>query len=199
MIFYLLFFGSSLVRAGQVTVPVVAIQPLGSVAKAVVDETITGIQSLYAVEIVILPEKPLPKNAFYKPRARYKAEDITDELGKETPTKFTKVVALTASDISVTRDDGSDWGVIGIGQLGGRACVVSTYRLGKGKVADAIFNTRLQKVVNHELGHTFGVDHCPVAGCLMQDKRGKVATVDAESGQPCATCAKRLPLARPGR
>jgi len=62
--------------------------------------------------------------------------------------------------------------------------------------SEGVRDARLVKVVNHELGHTFGVGHCPAAGCLMQDKRGKVSSVDAESGKPCADCAARLPLAK---
>lgn len=57
-----------------------------------------------------------------------------------------------------------------------------------------LFSARLIKVVNHEFGHTLGLDHCPVAGCLMQDAKGKIATMDGESGRPCAGCSAKLPL-----
>jgi archaemetzincin len=110
--------------------------------------------------------------------------------------RFTKVIGLTVRDISTTKDDIEDWGIFGLGGLGGRACVVSTFRLRAGKATDPVFQTRLVKVVNHELGHTFGLDHCPVTGCFMQDAGGRIATVDGESGKPCAACAARLPLAK---
>ncbi len=97
----------------------------------------------------------------------------------------------------MAQHDGSDWGILGSGQLGGRACVVSIFRLGRGKVGKTLFEARLGKVANHELGHNFGLDHCPNAGCLMQDKRGKLATVDEESGKPCGKCGKLLPLKEP--
>lgn len=77
--------------------------------------------------------------------------------------------------------------------FGSRSCVVSTFRLGAGTPTDPVFQARLVKVVNHELGHTVGLDHCPALGCLMQNAGGKIATVDGESGIPCAACAARLP------
>ncbi|RYD40921.1 MAG: Zn-dependent protease [Verrucomicrobiaceae bacterium] len=180
--------------AGAEPLPVVAIQPLGPVKAELVRKVKEGIEGTYAVTVEVLPEKALPEVAYYKPRDRYKADEILDVICKQEPAGEGKIVALTVRDISTITDKSDDWGIMGLGQLGGRACVVSTYRLGKGKVAEQVFLTRFIKVVNHELGHTYGLDHCPAQGCLMQDKRGKVATVDAESGRPCAECSARLPL-----
>jgi len=174
--------------------PVVAIQPLGKVAPARIERVKAGIAALYAVRIEVLPAKPLPEAAYYKPRDRYKADGLLDFLAKETPASFTKVVGLTERDISTTKGEVADWGIFGLGQLGGRACVVSTFRLHANKATEPVFEARLAKVVNHELGHTFGLDHCPMAGCFMQDAGGKIATVDGENGKPCPACAAKLPL-----
>ncbi|MES2440701.1 MAG: archaemetzincin [Verrucomicrobiota bacterium] len=174
--------------------PVVAIQPLGPVRPADIRKVKEGIAGLYAVTVEVLPEKPLPKIAYYKPRNRYKADDIVEVTGIQEPARAHKIIALTTRDISTTTDESEDWGIMGLGQIGGRACVVSTFRLRAGKAGDALFSARLVKVVNHELGHTFGLGHCPTAGCLMQDAKGKIATMDGENGKPCADCSARLPL-----
>lgn len=174
--------------------PVVAIQPLGPVKHSDIQKVKNGIVSLYTVTVEVLPEKPLPKVAYYKPRDRYKADDILDEISKQEPAHAYRILALTTRDISTTTEKADDWGIMGLGQLGGRACVVSTFRLRKGKADEALFIARLVKVVNHELGHTWGLDHCGAAGCLMQDAKGKIATVDGESGKPCEKCSDQLPL-----
>lgn len=174
--------------------PVVAIQPLGPVKQADIRKVEKGITSLYAVTVEVLPEKPLPKIAYYKPRDRYKADDILDVICDQEPARAHRILALTTRDISTTTEKSDDWGIMGMGQIGGRACVVSLFRLRKGNADDALFSARLIKVVNHELGHTLGLDHCPVAGCLMQDAKGKIATMDGESGRPCADCSAKLPL-----
>ncbi|BCU76820.1 hypothetical protein [Luteolibacter sp. LG18] len=177
--------------------PAVAIQPLGKVPAAQVEKVKAGIRALYGVRVEVLPAKPLPQAAYYPPRDRYKADKLLDILAAETPADFTKVVGLTARDISTRKDEIPDWGIFGLGQLGGRACVVSTYRLHAGRASEPLFESRLSKVVVHELGHTFGLDHCPVAGCFMQDAGGKIATVDGEAGKPCPACAAKLPLKAP--
>jgi archaemetzincin len=176
--------------------PVVAIQPLGPVKSADIQTVKAGITAMYAVSVEILPEKPLPEAAYYKPRDRYKADDIVEALCKQEPESATKIIAMTTRDISTTKEDGTDWGIMGTGQLGGRACVISTFRLRAGKADDTLFSARLIKVANHELGHTFGLGHCPDAGCLMQDVKGKIATIDAEGGKTCAVCSSCLPLTK---
>ncbi|RYD30228.1 MAG: hypothetical protein EOP87_16970, partial [Verrucomicrobiaceae bacterium] len=153
-----------------------------------------GIAALYAVTVEVLPEKPLPKVAYYKPRDRYKADRILVEISGQEPATAHRILALTTRDISTTTEKSEDWGIMGLGEVGGRTCVVSTFRLRKGKADETLFAARLVKVVNHELGHTFDLDHCAVAGCLMQDAKGKIATMDGESGRPCAACAAQLPL-----
>lgn len=179
---------------GAVSDPVIGIQPLGPVKKEDVARVKAGLQALYSVEVEVLPEIPLPKMAWYPPRERYKADKLLEFLSTQTAGRVTKVIGLTAQDISTSKGEIADWGIFGLGQLGGRACVVSTFRLRAGKVKTPVFHARLAKVVNHELGHTLGLDHCPTADCLMQDAGGKIATVDGESGKPCAECAARLPI-----
>ncbi len=183
-------------RTGAAELPQVAIQPLGSVKAADIARVTDGIVARYAVKVEVLPSEPLPVGAWYEPRERYKADGILDATATRQP-RFDKIVMLTSRDISVTNDAGKDWGILGLGQLGGRVCVVSTFRLRAGKADDKLFAARLVKVVNHELGHTFGLGHCETPGCLMQDAHGKIATVDGEKGAPCAACSASLPLLHP--
>lgn len=182
--------------AQSMAAPSVAIQPLGPVKEADIARVKAGILALYAVNIEVLPEKPLPKVAYFAPRDRYKADKLLDVLAADTPAKFTKVIGLTTRDVSTKKGNIDDWGIFGLGALGERPCVVSTYRLRAGKATDEVFLVRLVKVVNHELGHTFGLDHCPTVGCFMQDAGGKIATVDGEGNKPCGECAARLPVVK---
>lgn len=178
------------------TLPRIAVQPLGAVKQEDLAVLKAGITALYGAVVEVLPAKAMPESAYYPPRERYKAEKLLDVLETGTAPDFTKIVGVTARDISTSKDEIEDWGIFGLGNLGGRACVVSTFRLRAGKIGEPVFHVRLVKVVNHELGHTFGLDHCPARGCLMQDGGGKIATVDGESGKPCPQCAARLPLVK---
>jgi archaemetzincin len=172
--------------------PVIAIQPLVCFDTCLVDSVCAGIQRLFPADVYVLPVQDMPGNAFYAPRKRYRAEKILDYLDEHTDTAYTKIVGLTELDISTTKGEHVDWGIFGLGALGGRPCVVSTYRLGKDKVPYEKFVERLVKVVNHELGHTFGLSHCQNTGCLMEDAKGTIKTVDRENGDFCTECREKL-------
>jgi archaemetzincin len=122
----------------------------------------------------------LPKAAYYPPRRRYRAERLLAYLNARMPKDGFRILGLTDSDISTTKDRYQDWGVMGLGELPGTATVVSSFRCRK-KARDADHATlRLAKVAVHEIGHTLGLPHCPTRGCLMEDAMGKVVTTDRE-------------------
>jgi len=81
---------------------------------------------------------------------------------------------------------------LGLGYCPGRACVVSTFRAGKKKVSQIVFERRMVTLSLHELGHTYGLEHCPVSDCLMKDAQGKMALDDGDSY--CGNCLDYLRL-----
>lgn len=166
----------------------IEIQPLGKIDKNLVACARDGLAAFYKAKVVVLPAKALPKNAFYAPRQRYRADKLISWLYKG---RGSIVVGLTSADISTTKRQYKDWGVFGLGYLGKGACVVSTYRLRRG-VSPALLRQRLVKVVNHEVGHNLGLPHCPSPGCMMNDAEGKVSTVDQENGKLCPSCRSKI-------
>jgi len=171
---------------------VIAVQCFEDFDNTLLDIIYKGIDSVYDAYIVFLKPTPLPESAYYEPRDRYRAEKILDFLEETCPAKSSKILGLTGKDISTTKGEYYDWGIFGLGVLGGKSCVVSTYRLGKNKVSKKQFHERLVKVINHELGHTFGLSHCKNKGCLMEDAKGMIKTVDLETGRFCTECEQHL-------
>jgi len=175
--------------------PVVAIQPLAEVDTLVIRRIRAGIEGFFPVRVAVLPPAELPPDAFYKPNQRYRAEKLLvflDSIVEDHGNEYLKMIGITSADISTTKGEVFDWGIFGLGYLPGWVCVVSTFRLGRKKVGEVKFFERLVKVVNHELGHNFGLDHCPVPACLMEDAQGTVKTVDRETGELCPDCQARL-------
>jgi archaemetzincin len=171
---------------------IIGVQPLGDVPEEFLHVIFQGIDSVYNTRVVFAWPIDMPSDAFYEPRARYRAEKLLDHLNACGDSACTKVVGITTHDISTTKEPYDDWGIFGLAGLGGFSCVVSTYRLGYGKVVQKKFNERLIKVINHELGHTFGLHHCLTKTCLMEDARGMMKTVDDETGVFCPQCRRFL-------
>lgn len=176
----------------QTTPRTIALQPFGAISGDVIDTMIAAIGRLYEARVYLLPPRALPQQAYFKPRNRYRADTLLRFLDSAIDAGYTKVLGITDRDISATKGNVADWGILGLGQINARACMISTFRMKWSTVPQEIFFHRLTAVTIHELGHTFGLDHCPNQGCVMEDAKGSVATVDHETGAFCARCRSRL-------
>jgi archaemetzincin len=139
--------------------------------------------------VTVLPARELPKAAYYPPRQRYRAEKLLDALVEQTPEDAQVVVGLTTTDISTTKGEYEDWGILGLATVSGRECVISRFRAARGAKNGEHTRQRLAKTVVHEIGHTLGLPHCPEHGCLMEDGKGSVLTTDHELDF-CAACRR---------
>lgn len=151
----------------------------------------TALLAFYDVTIERLARVDLPRSAFYPPRQRYRAERLLDFLAPKLPPNGHRILGLTSSDISTTKGSYPDWGVMGLATLDGKACVLSSFRCRRGAKNAQHALTRFAKTAVHELGHTFGLPHCPTRGCLMEDGKGSVFTTDHEYDL-CATSRAAL-------
>jgi archaemetzincin len=179
----------SLVTGGKMRI--LYVQPLGACRQeqAGGGAVRRALLAFYDLEIRFLPCVELPAEAYYQPRRRYRAEKLLRFLDKRLPADGWRILGLTATDISTSKGAYVDWGVLGLGEMPGKASVISSFRCKK-KARDSHHATiRLAKVAVHEVGHTLGLPHCPNLGCLMEDALGKVATVDREHDF-CTRCRK---------
>lgn len=144
---------------------VVVVQPFGRFAETEAKRIVAQIRSL-GVEVVLKDNLSIPESFYYTPRNRYRADSLIRYL-KTQVGKDSIIVGVLNEDISTTKDDVVDWGVMGLGYRPGNSCVVSSFRINKKKRAEQLY-----KVVLHELGHTEGLDHCPEKTCLMRDAEG---------------------------
>lgn len=177
----------------------ICLVPLGHHDARLMAAAEKGIAQLYGLEVRRLEARALPRVAWYAPRGRWRAEKLLAYLDAEVlPGSGCNVtVGFTDEDISTTKDEHVDWGILGLADIGGTASVVSTKRARRGARGKQLVQ-RVVKVVNHELGHVFGLEHDATPGCIMNDAEGTVRTVDAESGLLCADSRAKVE-ARLGR
>ncbi len=142
---------------------------------------------------VCLLEEPLsaPDSAYDAERHQYRSDVLLGYLRLLTPDHVEKLVALTELDLYVP---GLNF-VFGQAERGGRNAVVSVARLHPefyGHPADmALFLSRVRKEVVHELGHTYGLDHCSDSRCVMSFSNS-IAEVDRKRSEFCTHCQRHL-------
>ena len=148
---------------------VIDIQPFHGISPSQTQYVFTELKKNYSF-IEIKKAIALPASAWYLPRNRYRADSLIHFLKRQTA-KGHITIGLTNKDISTTKNEVSDWGVMGLGFRPGNACVASSFRLSNNET-----NMQLFKVAVHELGHTQGLPHCNVKSCFMRDAEGRNPT-----------------------
>jgi archaemetzincin len=115
----------------------------------------------------VLHTKPLPLQTYHLARHQYDAAQLLEFLTNDVETKAFRILGVTAKDLYIPILTF----VFGEAQLNGKAAIISLFRP-RGDASGTlpprpVFLRRLIKLSLHELGHTFGLEHCRENGCLM--------------------------------
>ncbi len=167
--------------SGPAPAHTVGILPFKNTDKHLIAELKKGMQEKIGAEFIILDEMNLPASAFYRPRQRYIADSLLIFLAKTNNKRYEKIIGVTVKDISTRKGEIVNWGILGLGSCPGEACVISSFRAGQHKVSAADFRRRMITLALHELGHTYGLEHCAIKTCLMKDAQGKMNLDDGDS------------------
>jgi archaemetzincin len=85
--------------------------------------------------------------------------------------------------------------VFGEAELGGRVSLVSYHRLAPERYGlprnRPLLLDRTWKEAVHELGHAFGLIHCPIQQCVMHSS-SYVEDIDLKGGHFCTSCRQGL-------
>lgn len=179
-------------NAAQVSsaTPLFQLVPLGKVTAAYLEIARQAIEETFVAQVRVEPNHAMPPSAYVAARGRWFADELLEELNRLRDPAARTAIGLTDEDICSNVHGVNCFGILGLGTMDGASSVISTFRLGA-RSGLAAFPDRLRKVTVHEIGHNFGLDHCPTFACLMQDANKKVATVDHERAF-CPACQARL-------
>lgn len=135
----------------------------------------------------ILPSIAAPPESFEARRNQYYSTKILKKILAEVPHDALKILGVTDKDLCIPILTY----VFGEAQVGGTAAVVSVARLRQehyGLAPDRpLLLERLRKESLHELGHTFGLVHCPSRDCVMY-LSNTVLDVDIRGREFCMGC-----------
>ena len=165
--------------------------PLGGVALPLMDELAADLARRLRLGCRVEPAALEIANAFLPGREQYHSTVLLERLETRPRLPGDFLLGVIAEDLCVPILTF----VFGEGQLGGACAVVSTYRLDEtryGLPSNAgLSQARLVKEALHELGHVFGLRHCPDWNCVMSSSHS-VERIDLKSSEFCAVCRARL-------
>jgi len=165
---------------------------LGDVEEEVLETLKSRLAEIFHLTVEIHDGMNIPPKAYNLRRKQHSSSDILDELHKlVSSNEKKKFLAITGVDLFVPQLNF----VFGEAELGGQFAIISLARLQQsfyGLPDDrALFLERTVKEAVHELGHTFGLRHCPDQECVMHFSNSLVDT-DRKKALFCFSCLKIL-------
>jgi len=129
---------------------------------------------------------------FHSPeRGQYHSTLVLAQLLKHLPDDTGKIIGITSVDLYIPVLTF----VFGESQLDGNGAVISTYRLRNefyGLPSDEkLLLERTVKEAMHELGHAFGLVHCPNYECVMNSST-YVEDIDIKGKKLCRACQAEI-------
>ncbi|MFC1516665.1 archaemetzincin family Zn-dependent metalloprotease [Thermodesulfobacteriota bacterium] len=164
----------------------ILLSPIGNFDPGIYQPVMQKLDQIFGFKV---EEIPLLKNlefALDEERDQYHSTPILQKLSDAAPSHAVKVLGVTRVDLFIPILTH----VYGEAQLGGKACIISTYRLDERTPSmgrEITLHERVFKEAVHELGHTFKLRHCRDQTCIMHYCRN-VADVDRKSNQFCRYC-----------
>ena len=170
---------------------IISLLPVGRVDRALLEPLAEGLTQQLRVACSIQPDGVEAEFAFNPLRRQYHSTEILKKI-LQPPSESWKVLGVTEMDLYIPVLTF----VFGEAQLGDGGAVVSAHRLrqefyGLPGQPD-LLHQRLLKEALHELGHTYGLRHCPDFTCVMSSSNG-VERIDLKRAEFCSSCSKALP------
>lgn len=129
----------------------------------------------YFPNVRVMPNNiNLPSHYFNKERNRYLASGLLDELAKHRNNDA--VIGVTDYIIFKPNKKSDTFGIMGMSYTNTFKSIVSTKIPINGKEQS---KDNICKLALHELGHGFGLKHCPNETCYMVDAEGTMKIVNA--------------------
>jgi archaemetzincin len=173
-------------NGGRRAIYLVAVGPAG-IGVETLDSLAADLARVFEVSCHVRTDRFDAAFAHDAARNQYHSTAILAALDRLVQPRDVRVLGVTALDLFVPVLTF----VFGEAQLAGRCAVVSTHRLREEHYGlparEEVLRQRLTKEAVHELGHTFGLRHCPNWRCVMASTHA-VERLDLKEAEFCASC-----------
>jgi len=169
----------------------ITLKPLGNIADEIMEELKDRVGGIFHCPTEIEAGFSDLSQAYNPERKQYLSSKLLASLKKLE--REERVVGIADVDLYVPRLNY----VFGEADVGLRTAIVSLCRLRQeyyGLAPDeALFLERAAKEIVHELGHTFGLGHCPNNKCVMHFSNS-LADTDLKEAHFCDKCRPKIIL-----
>lgn len=163
--------------------------PIGDVNEAHLEVLKPSLEEIFGQEVQIGSRITIPDRSFYSERNQYLAFPILSVLSP--PKSEARVLGVADVDVFAP---GLNF-VFGQADIADERALISLHRLRQefyGLPEDEnLFSDRARKEAVHELGHTYGLGHCPNSKCVMHFSNS-LADTDLKGWNFCPTCQRKL-------
>jgi len=171
---------------------VITLVPLGLDEESILEVLGRDLKRVFDIQVRIVNHLEIPANSHNPQRNQYQATLFLIAMRRcMDPEKKERVLGVTDKDLYV---EGLNF-VFGQAELSGFFAVISFARLHQSfyKLPEdrVLFLKRAKKEAVHELGHTFGLKHCPNSNCVMCFSNSLHDT-DRKSDEFCQSCKTRI-------
>lgn len=166
---------------------VIALKAVGDVSFPLLKRLAVPIAGELRAGTVVLPGRLDPGFAHDPGRGQYISTLILERLSAEISEAESRILGVAGVDLCIPILTF----VFGEAHLGCCAAVMSTSRLrqefyGLPPAPEILFERALKEAL-HELGHTYGLRHCPDYACVMRSSNA-VEEVDIKGSTLCRSC-----------
>jgi archaemetzincin len=170
---------------------VIQVLPLGEVAREDLAVVAAAIKGRFDCRCEVLPSAQLPGQAWRPLRGQYDSDAILEHLFDRLPVDVLRIIGVTQVDLFA---EGRNF-VFGYAHMRDRVAVFSTLRLNErwwGRPDNpALYRSRIDKALTHEIGHTFHAPHCPRERCVMHQVEF-LSQLDELDPTYCPACEQKV-------
>ncbi|HDN79108.1 MAG TPA: hypothetical protein ENG33_01425 [Chloroflexi bacterium] len=173
----------------------IVLVPIGEVDGKVLEFIGQALERTFGQPYSIAPATPLPAQAYNPYRHQYFSDLLLRLLEEVEAPGAERVLGVVDVDLYT---EGLNF-IFGQASLRGRDAIISLARLRQSFYGlpedEDLFLERAVKEAVHELGHTYGLGHCPDPYCVMHFSNS-LADTDVKQATFCPRCSQALRLSR---